>query len=325
MKALTDQGIRPFAETDDDFRALAQVQATVYPEYPFSAEEIRHEDGTWDHEKFFRRRWILEAGGGMVGWGQVNHARSSFVPTTYWLDIGVRPDARGRGHGTALYEVALSALRERGAARIRSSAKETMADGIAFLEHRGFIETKRDWESRLFLKDFDAAPFAGARARVEAQGIRISTLKDEMGRDADATRKAFDLHDAVHNDVPSMDAPTPLDLETWKKRTLEGPNALLDAYFIAIDADGRYLGLSELERSPDDPTFLWQGLTGTRREARGRGIALALKLETVRFARERSVDHIKTWNDQNNRSMLKINEALGFVKQPAWIQFAKDL
>ena len=220
MKALTDQGIRSFAATDDDFRAFAELQATVYPEYPFSAAEIRHEDEAWDHEKFFRRRWIFEVDGAMVGWAQANHARSSFVATTYWLDLGVRPDARGRGHGTALYEVALNALRERGAMRIRSGTKGTMAEGIAFLEHRGFTESKRDWESRLFLKDFDAVPFAGARARVEGQGIRISTLKDEMGRDADAARKAFELHDAVHNDVPSMDAPTPLDIETWKKRTL---------------------------------------------------------------------------------------------------------
>ena len=75
----------------------------------------------------------------------------------------------------------------------------------------------------------------------------------------------------------------------------------------------------------DDPSFLWQGLTGVRRAARGRGIAMALKLRTVRYALDRGVEHIKTWNDQYNRPMLAINEALGFERQPAWITYEKDL
>jgi predicted GNAT superfamily acetyltransferase len=94
---------------------------------------------------------------------------------------------------------------------------------------------------------------------------------------------------------------------------------MADAFFIAVDRDGRWVGMSNLERQLEDPTFVWQGLTGTLREDRGRGIAMALKLRTVTFAQRMGVDHIKTWNDQRNRPMLSINEAMGFEKQPAWI------
>jgi hypothetical protein len=52
-----------------------------------------------------------------------------------------------------------------------------------------------------------------------------------------------------------------------------------------------------------------------------KGIAVALKLRTVAHAQRLGVDHIKTWNDQSNRPMLAINEAMGFEKQPAWISF----
>ena len=322
---MVEDGIRAFDATDEGYRALSAMQALVYPDYPFSVTELRHEDETWDHSRYFQWRAIRTAGADQVGWAQVNHSRHSFVAGTYWLDLGVVPGARGAGHGSALFAAARAVLQGRGAKRIRSGTKESMADGVSFLLHRGFTETKRDWESRLPVAAFDPTPFAGARGRIEDQGLRITTLAVELARDPDAARKAYELAEEVNRDIPSADEPTAMDFETWRKRQLEGPNALLDAYFLATDADGRYLGLSELERSAEDPTFLWQGLTGTRREARGRGIAMALKLETVRYAKERGVDHIKTWNDQTNRRMLSINEALGFVKQPAWIQFQKDL
>ncbi len=286
---------------------------------------MRHEDAAWDHAKFYKERWLLESEGGVVGFALVNHSRHSFVADTYWMDLGVVPHARGSGHGTALYEQVLEALRARGARRIRSGTKESMTDGLEFLLHRGFVEDKRDWESRLPLREFDFAGFAGARERVEAAGIRISTLADELASDPDAAQKAYELSAAVHLDVPSVDAPTSVDYETWAQGHLEGPNHMPEAYFVAIDPEGRWLAMSNMEPSDEDKTFLWQGLTGVRREARGKGLAMALKLETVRFARARGVDHIKTWNDQSNRPMLRINEAMGFEKQPAWIQLHKEL
>jgi GNAT superfamily N-acetyltransferase len=286
---------------------------------------MRHDDATWDDTKHFRWRALREVDGRPVGWVQVAHARWAFVPDTYWLDMGVVPEARRRGHGAVMYRYGLRVLADRGARRLRSGTKESMADGLEFLLHRGFAEVKRDWESRLHLGAFDFTRFSGARERIEADGVRITTLREEIGRDPDGLRKAYELAAAVQMDVPSVDTPTPVDFDTWKRMVLEGPNTLPEAYFIAIDRDGRYLGLSDLERSDGDPTFLWQGLTGVRRDARGRGIAMALKLETVRYAKERGVEHIKTWNDQRNRPMLSINEALGFEKQPAWIQLQKDL
>ena len=96
------------------------------------------------------------------------------------------------------------------------------------------------------------------------------------------------------------------------RNVIDAPNHLPEAYYIAIDTAGRYLGVSDLFSSLDDPSFLWQGLTGVRREARGKGIAMALKLRTVRYAQGKGVEHIKTWNDQRNEPMLRINDRLGF-------------
>jgi GNAT superfamily N-acetyltransferase len=251
--------------------------------------------------------------------------RWAFIPTKYRVDVTVLPDLRGRGYGTALYDELASAVAERGATALGSAAKESMADGVRFLTKRGYREVKRDWESRLFVKGFDFARFTTADDRVATQGIRITTLADEMQRDPGALQKAFELNEDCRMDVPSVDPPTRHTFDEFRRDDIDAPNALLDAFFIAIDKDGRYLGVSNMFRSLDDPTFVWQGITGVRRDARGKGIAMALKLRTVRYAIDKGLEHIKTWNDVHNRPMLSINEAMGFAKQPAWISYEKDL
>ncbi len=49
------------------------------------------------------------------------------------------------------------------------------------------------------------------------------------------------------------------------------------------------------------------------------------KLQTVRYARDHGYRELRTWNDTRNRPMLRINEAMGFAKQPVWIEYEKRL
>jgi GNAT superfamily N-acetyltransferase len=311
--------------TPADYPALVALNKASYPDYGETEEEWRHWDQTWDHEKYFKSRIVAEDAGRVVGFGLVNHMRWAFVPTKYRVDITVHPDHRGRGHGSALYEALVDTVRERAGKTVAASAKESMTDGVRFLTKRGFREVKRDWESRLFVKGFDFARFASADGRVAKEGIRIATLADEMRRDSSALQKAFELCEDCRMDIPSVDPPTRHTFEEFRREDIDAPSAILEAFYIAIDKEGRYLGVSNMFRSLDDPTFLWQGITGVRREARGKGIAMALKLRTVRYAIDEGVEHIKTWNDVHNRPMLSINEAMGFAKQPAWISYETDL
>jgi len=321
VKTSPKTTVRP--ATPADYPALVAVGKASYPDYGETVEEWRHWDETWDHSKYFKVRLVAEDSGRVVGYGQVNHMRWAFVPTNR-IDVTVLPDLRGRGYGTALYDELFAAV-ERGGRALGAAAKESMTDGVRFLTKRGYREVKRDWESRLFVKGFDFARFGTADDRVAKQGIRIATLADEMRRDAGALQKAFELNEDCRMDVPSVDPPTRHTFEEFRRDDVDAPNALLDAFFIAIGRDGRYLGVSNMFRSLDDPTFLWQGITGVRRDARGRGIAIALKLRTVRYAIDKRIEHIKTWNDVHNRPMLSINEAMGFAKQPAWISYEKDI
>ena len=322
---MTTATSRLRAFTDDDYPAWVAGSNLCYPDYPWSVEEARHQDAKWDHSRFFKTRIVAEEEGRIVGSVDVNHRPSRFHPDRYGFDVWVLPDRRGRGHGSALHEAGVAVLRLRNAIAATAGVKESMTDDVEFTKKRGWAEVKRDWESRLVVAGFDFDRFAGATERITVQGIRIRTYTDELARDADAPQKAFELTDLCRRDVPAMDVATDITFEEWRHDWIDGPSFLADAFFVAIDGHGRWLGMSNLQRSIEDPSFVWQGLTGVRREARGRGLAIALKLETVRYAQRLGVDHIKTWNDQRNWPMLAINEAMGFAKQPAWLGLEKSL
>jgi GNAT superfamily N-acetyltransferase len=314
---ITTSRLRAF--TNDDYPAWVAGGNLCYPDYPWSVEEARHDDDKWDHSRFFKKRIVAEEDGRMVGAVELYHRPKNFHPDRYFLDVWVLPDRRRRGHGGALHDAAVTILRERNALAATAGVKESMTDGVEFTRKCGWVEIKHDWESRLVVAGFDFDKFADAAERVTAQGIRISTFADELARDPEAAQKAYELTDHCRRDVPAMDVPTDVTFEEWKKDWTLAPSFLADAFYVAIDDQGRWLGMSNLQRSIEDPSFIWQGLTGVRREARGKGIATALKLMTVRYAQRLGVDHIKTWNDQRNQPMLAINVAMGFARQPAWI------
>jgi GNAT superfamily N-acetyltransferase len=315
--------IRPFR--DGDYTRLSEILSRCYRDIIWAVEELRYQDASWDHSRYTKLRLVAEVSGEVVGTGRFNHVPDQYHPKKFWMEICVDPPARRRGVGSVLYAELLAALHARGAVVVRAGIqRETDTEDIRFLTQRGFVEVQRGWQSRLHVPSFDFAGFAAAETRVAQGGIAITTLAAELERDPHALRKAYDLTSECERDVPSVDTVTEVPFDHFVAQTVNTPNAAPDAFFLAHDR-GRYVGVSALFRSVAEPGILYQGLTGVLRDYRGRGIATALKLRTVRYARENGCLELRTWNDGRNRPMLRINEALGFVKQPAWIDFEKPL
>src|SRR5207302_5086772 len=53
-------------------------------------------------------------------------------------------------------------------------------------------------------------------------------------------------------------------------------------------------------------------MTGTRSDLRGRGLASAVKLATIRWAAENGISRIYTSNHEQNAPMLAVNRRLGY-------------
>ncbi len=53
-----------------------------------------------------------------------------------------------------------------------------------------------------------------------------------------------------------------------------------------------------------------------KRAARGRGIARALKVAQIAWAKENGVERLTTTNEQRNAPMIRVNESLGYREVP---------
>ena len=320
-----DVKIRPF---DGEYRQLIAIQKAVDPDHFGSEEGWRFGDENWKHDRFFRVRLVAEAPDGeILGYGQINHMPWQFHPSKYGMGIRVHPTQQRKGIGSALFEALVGAVQARGAMAVRSDAQESKQASIDFLTHRGFSEIQRYWESVLDVGAFDFDAFATAEARAEENGITLTTFAAELeqhGPSEEMLQAIYEMDQTAALDVPLPDPFTKIPYDEWRKWVMEAPNRLSGAFFLAKDGE-RYVGLSNMGHNPDQPGVLHQGFTGVIREYRGKGVAMALKVQTVKYAQEHGYREIRTGNNTRNRPMLRINEAMGFVKQPVWIEYEKSL
>ena len=313
--------IRPFQPDDAEYAALVDLHNAVHPQQPTSVEALRHRAETRPPQ-IKHARYVALLDGALVGQASYGQALGMYHPQKFFVYTGVRPDLQGRGVGRALYEALTADLAAHSPISLRTEVREDEARTRRFLEERGFVEDSRSWESWLDVQAFDPAPFAGKVERVAAQGLRLTTLSELMVSDPDHRRKLYELDCEATLDEPMPEPFTPPGQEAFDRWVFDNPGLCPDGFFVAVDGE-RYAGLSSLFTSQGEPDTLSVGFTGVGRDYRRRGIALALKLLSVDYARRVGAKRIKTGNASTNRPMLSINEALGFQKQPAWINYLK--
>jgi GNAT superfamily N-acetyltransferase len=309
--------IRPF--TPADYPTLARIAGAAFPDYPASAEEKEFGDTRRD-PKCRLARWLIERDGRAVGYGEYGQRSSAYHPRRFHINVIIQPDSQGRGLGRALYDQVMSALSLFDPLSVRVQIREDRTRSVRFLHDRGFVEDMQTFESRLDVTAFDPAPFAEALARVRALGIEFKTLRD-LEDVPGHWQKHYEMTQELRADVPFPEPYTWLEKSVWLSALLKNPGLLSDACLFAVK-EGEYIGVTMLKASGGDLTT---GLTGVRREHRRQGIALALKVRAIAWAKENGYLRIKTWNEANNRGMLGINERLGFVRQPAWLDMVKVL
>ncbi len=306
---------RPFDYSDHDYQLYVELNNAVYPDRPLTSEEVRHVDATKGPEDL-SSRFFVEQAGQAIGWFAFMTPRSSPVLGRLQVEWGL---ASGYGHlSQGVWGLLEQQIAPQQARELITQVREDWPQA-SFYASKGFEVFDKMWASQLDLEAFDPTPFE----RPLPPGIARVTLADLDYQNEAVQRRYYQLMVALLRDVPFSQPLEIWPFELWQERVIKDNKFLPQAHFIAVEG-GQMLGVSQLLKS-NYPNTLQTGLTGVLQSHRRQGIAQHLKLRAAMYAKQHGYRHIRTSNHQINRPMLAINEAMGFVKEPAWVQLKKDL
>jgi len=311
--------IRP--ATLDDAVLAADLMTDAYPSEPTDPILTRFR---WEHapDDWSIGRYIAEVEGtpvAFVSWahGPWVKAPERFCEIEVWLDQARQdPDLMAW-----LIDWVGQRAVEQEAYVLYADAAEDEPRYVAQLKRQGFERDRSDrvWELDLrrhgerFIEEARAA-----KERAAEMGIVLTTLAE--WDDPDKLRQLHALNELTHQDVPHTVPILPVSFENFVERT-GAPDLRFDRYWIALDGD-RLVALSFL-RFPPVRGPIWTGYTCCHPEYRGRGLARAVKLQSVAQAVALGIPSIRTANDTENAPMLRINEALGYELRPGFVSHLK--
>jgi GNAT superfamily N-acetyltransferase len=226
-------------------------------------------------------------------------------PTAAFLDLLVHPQHRRRGVGTALLDTALGCCRELGVVALHG--RHTTPGGAAFAARAGAADGQRIVCSLLDLRAVELP-----EPRVP-DGFRLVTW---LRRVPEESLPAFVRARAAMDDAPTSDG---MEIPAWTAehvRASEESLARRDREMrvtVAVDPAGAVAAFTELRVSRGS-TLGFTDDTGTVAAERGKGLARAVKLESLRRLRadHPEIEVVSTSNAEENTAMRHINESVGF-------------
>lgn len=297
----------------DDYAAVSGIRNLTHGPYSATPETVRFEDGQFGPVHSYRRYVAIESGG-VVGFGEFRRSPVVEEGNAFDVNVQVRPDDRGRGIASHLYESLLGHVKALSPSFLQARVREDCPEGIGFLERRGFhTQAVKLFESALKVSEADETPWE----RIPPEnGVEIKSLRD-LASDPDWDQKLYGLLSAAVDEGPFVGGQPRLSQAFFSAHVVHNPCILPEACFVAVARGGSYVGMSNLFRTLE-PGVLETRQTAVHKAFQRRGIALALKKEGLRFARDHGYHTIRTSNASTNEAVLRLNRRLGFVRRASW-------
>ena len=295
----------------DDAEKVADLESSLDPDEPSDPSRRRHWWRMTDELEEGMRR-VAERDGEAIAYVSASHERWSAEEKRYGtvrllLDHEEWSDER---YG-ALVRVGEEWLRAEGAVtsviRIRADHERE----LRAIQNLGYREDRRMRTSELDLvanRDRLLATREACRRQMRDVGVSMLPLSED--RDPDRYRKLYATVIESEKDIPTTVPWRELTFEEWMPFWFDCPNIREDWFWIAREGDA-IVGTSVLD-VPVVRGLPWTAYTGTARAVRGRGIARALKYESIGQAVDAGYPRVRTTNDADNPAILRVNEEMGY-------------
>jgi RimJ/RimL family protein N-acetyltransferase len=200
---------------------------------------------------------------------------------------------------------------------LEAYAAEDEPEMLQALKNVGYERDRLEkvWELDLGARGAELMAEAGeAREKAEAGGYHLLTVGAWSAAQKFEGLHALDTR--TRKDIPTTFPILPETFENFMER-LSAPDRPHDRWWVAV-RDDEPVAMSYL-RFPPVRGSIWTGYTCCDIQHRGRGLARAVKLQSLAQAVELGVPYVYTDNDSENAPMLHINEELGYHSRPGFV------
>jgi GNAT superfamily N-acetyltransferase len=310
--------------TIDDIGIVADLDATRDPEDPRDPEMMRYW-WTSGSLSLVSSRLVAVHDGKAVAFMAATHERWGDGPERFGsLRAVIRSDAWSDHEYTRLVHKGEAWLASEGVTIVVSRVRADFRNELAALERIEYREVRRQNFSELDLvahRDDLLRGRAQEREKMKAQGVTLLTLSNF--EDSNRLAKLHEMMIAAEQDIPST-LPIPRQpFDEWMRFTFDDPGVREDRFWIAREGDA-IVGISFLE-FPPVRGLPWTAFTATSQSVRGRGIARALKYESMAQAVELGYKRVRTANDGANAPILHINKEMGYRLVTPVIELHRNL
>lgn len=328
-------------DADDaaDFIAMTHTRNTIYREISGNddeamtpAELLPHYAPDPDEIRFV---WAIVAAGRIIGRVGVDLPLEDGSKAAYWL-VELLDEFSGRGIGSAGYALVERTARAHGRTVLQSWAEHPDAPGPRLAAPTGFGTIPEDRAARFYLRHGYTLEQVERRSTLDlsATAERVDKLLAEAEEKAAGYRVAqwtvptppqhaeayAWAKSRMSTDVPA--AGLEFDEEAWdadrlarhEQRLIDGGRTALVT--VAVDeTTGAVVAFNELVIGTDHTAATHQEDTLVLKEHRGHRLGQLVKCAGLRRWRELMPEspRVMTYNAEENRPMLDINESIGFV------------